>query len=105
MRPDIVKSFMRQILSAVDYCHERRIFHRDLCPRNIMFDRNGVLKIIDFGLASIFDIPSKPRTKKITTVWYKGPEVFFGQEDYSAPVDMWSIGCIFAEMVQGKPLF
>jgi serine/threonine protein kinase len=58
IHPAIVKSFMRQILSAVDYCHRRQIFHRDISPRNIMFDKNQVLKIIDFGLASIFDLPA-----------------------------------------------
>jgi cyclin-dependent kinase len=105
IRPDIVKSFMRQILSAVDYFHQRRIYNRDLCPRNIMVDKDDVLKIIDFGLASCFDLPAEPRTKRVQTVWQRAPEIFFGQKDYSAPVDMWSIGCIFAEMVQGKPLF
>ena len=70
-----------------------------------MIDKDDVVKIIDFGLASTFDLPAQPRTKKIVTCWYRSPEVFFGQENYSAPLDMWSVGCIFAEMVQGKPLF
>jgi serine/threonine protein kinase len=70
-----------------------------------MFDKSEGLKIIDFGLASIFDLPAQPRTKRVVTVWYRAPELFFGQKDYSAPVDIWSVGCIFAEMVQSYPLF
>lgn len=62
IHPVVVKSFLRQILSALDYCHKKRIFHRDLSLSNIMFDKNEVLKIIDFGLASIFDLPAQPRT-------------------------------------------
>jgi serine/threonine protein kinase len=105
IHPVVVKSFMRQILSAVDYCHKKRIFHRDLSLSNILFYENQVLKIIDFGLASIFDLPAQPRTKKVVTCWFRAPELFFGQEDYSAPVDIWSVGCIFAYMVQSMPLF
>ena len=74
-------------------------------PQNILLGKNDELKIADFGLARAFAIPLRPYTKEVVTLWYRAPELLLGAADYSTPVDMWSAGCIFAEMVSKKPLF
>ena len=95
---------MYQILAGIDFCHGRRVLHRDLTPRNILIDRNGGLKLADFGLARTFDIPARTYTHEVVTLWYRAPEILLGVRHYSTPVDQWSIGCIFAEMVLTRPL-
>ena len=111
---DTIKSFLYQILDAVAYCHSKRIIHRDLKPQNLLIDKKCNLKIADFGLARAFSIPIRPFTKEvrksilltlIVTIWYRAPELLLGVSEYSTPVDIWSIGCIFAELCLKKPLF
>lgn len=102
---NLVKSYMYQLLSAIHFCHQRRVLHRDLKPQNLLIDRNGYLKLADFGLARAFGLPLRPYTHEVVTLWYRAPELLLGQENYSTPVDMWSIGTIFAEMVNKVPLF
>ena len=101
----LVKSYLYQICSAIKYCHSKRILHRDLKPQNLLIDKNGVIKLADFGLARAFGIPIKTLTHEILTLWYRAPEILLGQKEYSTPVDMWSIGLIFYEMAHRKPLF
>jgi len=103
--PGIIRSFLHQILSALDFCHSHRIIHRDLKPQNILVDKNGTIKLADFGLARTFGIPLKEMTHEVVTLWYRAPEILLGQKDYSLPVDMWSVGCIFAHMALGRSLF
>ena len=103
--PQLVKSYLYQICSAIKYCHSKRILHRDLKPQNLLIDKNGVIKLADFGLARAFGIPIKTLTHEILTLWYRAPEILLGQKEYSTPVDMWSIGLIFYEMAHRKPLF
>ena len=103
--PQLVKSYLYQICLAIKYCHSRRILHRDLKPQNLLIDKNGVIKLGDFGLARAFGIPIKTLTHEILTLWYRAPEILLGQKEYSTPVDMWSIGLIFYEMAHRKPLF
>jgi len=79
--------------------------HRDLKPQNLLISRDGILKIADFGLARGFGIPVKNYTHEVVTLWYRAPDVLLGSKVYMTTVDIWSIGCIFAEMVTGKPLF
>lgn len=67
-------------------------------------DKNGVIKVADFGLARSFGIPIPNFTHEVETLWYRAPEILLGCECYSLPVDMWSIGCIFAELAEGTPL-
>jgi len=103
--PELVKSYLFQLLSGVAYCHAHRIFHRDLKPQNLLIDRNGALKIADFGLARAFGIPIRSYTHEVVTQWYRAPEILLGMPRYSIPIDVWSIGCIFAEMATKQPLF
>eukprot|EP01089_Gocevia_fonbrunei_P021617 TRINITY_DN8463_c0_g1_i2.p1 TRINITY_DN8463_c0_g1~~TRINITY_DN8463_c0_g1_i2.p1 ORF type:complete len:314 (+),score=70.59 TRINITY_DN8463_c0_g1_i2:621-1562(+) len=103
--PELVKSYMYQLLSGIEFCHAHRVLHRDLKPQNLLIDRNGSLKIADFGLARAFGIPIRVYTHEVITQWYRPPEILLGQERYSTPVDIWSIGCIFAEMANKAPLF
>ena len=100
-----VKSLLYQILCSIAHCHSHRIIHRDLKPQNLLLDRNGIIKLADFGLARAFGLPIHTLTHEVVTLWYRAPEVLLGQKEYSLPVDIWSIGCIFAEMAQRKPLF
>ena len=103
--PATVKSFLYQILCGITYCHSHRIIHRDLKPQNILIDHRSVVKLADFGLARAFGLPIGTLTHEVVTLWYRAPEILLGQKEYSLPVDIWSIGCIFAEMAQRKPLF
>jgi serine/threonine protein kinase len=101
-----VRSFMRQILAGVGFCHTYRVLHRDLKPHNLLISADGTqLKLADFGLARLSAIPNGPYTFEVVTLWYRAPELLLGANRYSTSVDVWSIGCIFAEMATGMPLF
>jgi len=103
--PLLVKSYLFQLLSGINYCHSHRIIHRDLKPQNLLIDQNGSLKLADFGLARAYCVPFRTYTHEVVTLWYRAPEVLLGSKEYAAPLDMWSAGCIFAEMVTKRPLF
>ncbi|CEL93338.1 unnamed protein product [Vitrella brassicaformis CCMP3155] len=101
----IVRHFARQLLSAIQHCHTNRTIHRDLKPQNLLINRQGHLKVGDFGLARVFEIPSQPLTHEVVTLWYRAPEIILGQDCYSTSIDMWSVGTILYEMLTGQPLF
>lgn len=101
----LVKSYLHQLISGIAFCHSHRVLHRDLKPQNLLIDRNGRLKLADFGLARAFGVPMRSYTHEVVTLWYRAPEILLGGKKYSTAVDMWSIACIFAEMVTRKPLF
>ena len=103
--PELVKNYLYQILIAINFCHSKRILHRDLKPQNLLIDKDGIIKLADFGLARSFGIPIKTLTHEILTLWYRAPEILLGQKEYSTPVDIWSIGLIFYEMAHKRPLF
>jgi cyclin-dependent kinase len=96
---------MYQLLSGIAFCHGHRVVHRDLKPQNLLIDKEGALKLADFGLARAFGIPIRTYTHEVVTLWYRAPEILLGSRHYSTAVDVWSAGCIFAEMATHKPLF
>jgi cyclin-dependent kinase len=98
----ILKSFLYQLLTGVAYCHHHRVLHRDLKPPNLLINREGQLKLADFGLARALGIPVRSYTHEVVTLWYRAPDVLLGSRKYSTPVDIWSVGCIFAEMANGR---
>ncbi|KAG8129017.1 hypothetical protein E2320_015756, partial [Naja naja] len=85
----LVKSYLYQLLQGVSFCHSHRVIHRDLKPQNLLINEMGAIKLADFGLARAFGV---------VTLWYRAPEILLGCKYYSTAVDIWSIGCIFAEM-------
>lgn len=110
-----VKSLLWQILQGMNYLHRNWIIHRDLKPSNILvtgqdkpINERGCVKIADFGLARLFQAPLRPLTDVdavVVTIWYRAPELLLGAKHYTKAIDMWAIGCIFAELITSKPLF
>uniref|UniRef100_A0A4W4DXN4 cyclin-dependent kinase n=1 Tax=Electrophorus electricus TaxID=8005 RepID=A0A4W4DXN4_ELEEL len=103
--PGEVKTLMVQLLRGVRHLHDNWILHRDLKTSNLLLSHKGILKIGDFGLAREYGSPLKPYTPVVVTLWYRGPELLLGAKEYSTAVDMWSVGCIFGELLTQKPLF
>ncbi|KAL2242877.1 probable serine/threonine-protein kinase At1g54610 isoform X4 [Sesamum indicum] len=100
-----VKCYMKQLLSGLEHCHNNGVLHRDIKCSNLLIDNEGVLKIADFGLASFFDPEhKKPMTSRVVTLWYRPPELLLGDTYYGVGVDLWSAGCILAELLAGKPI-
>ncbi|KAL9451764.1 hypothetical protein AB3S75_013351 [Citrus x aurantiifolia] len=100
-----IKCYMKQLLHGLEHCHSRGILHRDIKGSNLLIDYNGILKIGDFGLANFFKCSQKqPLTSRVVTLWYRPPELLLGSTDYGASVDLWSSGCILAELFAGKPI-
>jgi len=106
---DHCQFFLYQILRGMKYVHSAQVIHRDLKPRNLLVNANCDLKICDFGLARVSFLDKEfqtcPMTEYVCTRWYRAPEVLCSWIDYTTAIDIWSIGCIFAEMLGRRPLF
>ncbi|KAJ1919426.1 hypothetical protein H4219_002018 [Mycoemilia scoparia] len=100
-----IKTIMLQLLSAVAFLHDNWIIHRDLKTSNLLMNNQGKIKVADFGLARKYGSPQRNLTQLVVTLWYRSPELLFGEKEYTTAIDMWSVGCIFAELVSGEPLF
>ncbi|KAJ3696894.1 hypothetical protein LUZ61_000599 [Rhynchospora tenuis] len=100
-----VKCLMLQLLEGVLYLHNNWVLHRDLKTSNLLLNNRGELKICDFGLARQYGSPLKPYTPLVVTLWYRAPELLLGAKEYSTAIDMWSVGCIMAELLAKEPLF
>ncbi|KAL1090019.1 hypothetical protein V6Z11_D07G060200 [Gossypium hirsutum] len=100
-----VKCLMLQLLEGVKYLHDNWVLHRDLKTSNLLLSNQGELKVCDFGMARQYGSPQKQYTTKVVTQWYRAPELLLGAKTYSTAVDMWSVGCIMAEMLAKQPLF
>lgn len=112
-----------QVIRAVNFCHINhvsiqqksktstaqgnhfQIIHRDVKPENVLVSSLGVVKLCDFGFARIIGLNGEPCTEYVATRWYRAPELLVGELNYGPAVDVWAIGCLFAEMMTGDPLF
>ena len=102
--PSEIKTLLMQLTSAVEYLHGNWIVHRDLKTSNLLMNNRGQMKVADFGMARYYGDPPPKLTQLVVTLWYRGPELLLGAEKYGAEVDMWSVGCIFGELLTKEPL-
>nr|XP_023656085.1 cyclin-dependent kinase 13-like isoform X1 [Paramormyrops kingsleyae] len=101
-----IRSFMRQLMEGLEYCHKKNFLHRDIKCSNILLNNRGQIKLADFGLARFYNSEeSRPYTNKVITLWYRPPELLLGEERYSPSIDVWSCGCILGELFTKKPIF
>ncbi len=102
-----LKCILKQILEGLAYLHRNNYLHRDLKGSNILVSDEGVVKLADFGLAKHVDSAAQRHlTTMVVTRWYRAPELFLGDKSYTDKIDIWSVGCIFAELLtEGKPPF
>ncbi|KZT44386.1 Pkinase-domain-containing protein [Sistotremastrum suecicum HHB10207 ss-3] len=102
-----IKTLLMQLLSAVAHCHSNWILHRDLKTSNLLMNNRGTIKVADFGLARRYGDPIGVGglTQLVVTLWYRAPEVLLGATQYSTAIDLWSVGCIFGELLLNEPMF
>ncbi|CAL0314534.1 unnamed protein product [Lupinus luteus] len=100
-----IKCYIQQLLCGLEHCHQRGVLHRDIKGSNLLIDNNGNLQIGDFGLATVYDPDKKQAlTSRVVTLWYRAPELLLGATEYGSGIDLWSVGCILAELLVGKPI-
>jgi len=99
-----VKRLMIDLMQALEYCHEHWVLHRDLKTSNLLMSNTGIVSLCDFGLARKYGEPLKHYTELVVTLWYRAPELLLGCKLYGPEIDVWSMGCIFAELVLREPL-
>ena len=104
LRQAELKGIMRQILLGTQEMHSKWFLHRDLKTSNILVHRSGRVALCDFGLARRYQHPLRPLTQLVVTLWYRAPELLFGEDCYGPAIDMWSIGCIFGELILNEAI-
>ncbi|KAG8087463.1 hypothetical protein GUJ93_ZPchr0010g10996 [Zizania palustris] len=102
--PSQVKYYMEQLLKGLHHCHINNVLHRDIKGANLLISGGKLLKLADFGLARPFTRDGS-FTNHVITLWYRPPELLLGATNYAEAVDIWSVGCLFAEFLLRKPLF
>lgn len=106
IQPVAVKHIMYQVLRALSFLHSNKIMHRDVKPENLLLSKSGVVKLCDFGFArGTRKQTNYHYTDYVSTRWYRAPELLVGDAAYNESVDLWAVGCIFAEILSGLPLF
>jgi serine/threonine protein kinase len=100
-----LKKIIKSIAEGINTLHSNNIIHRDIKPSNILIDERGNIKLGDFGSSRIFNSETRCLTPLVGTKWYKAPEMLFGLKGYNESVDIWSFGCLIAELVLFEPLF
>lgn len=100
-----IKRIIYQVLCAVEFCHKHNCIHRDVKPENILVTKTGIVKLCDFGFARLMTGPCDEYTDYVATRWYRAPELLVGDTQYGSPVDVWAIGCVFAELLSGQALW
>jgi len=100
-----IQYFLYQVVRGCMHMHSGNVIHRDLKPSNLLLNKNCDLKICDLGLARGFDQTMENLTEYVVTRWYRAPEVILSASEYSNQIDVWSIGCIFAELLGRAPIF
>ncbi|XP_071964317.1 cyclin-dependent kinase 7-like [Antedon mediterranea] len=103
LTPAHIKAYMLMTFKGLEYLHNNWILHRDMKPNNLLVNEAGVLKLADFGLAKTFGSPNRVYTHQVVTRWYRCPELLFGARIYGTGVDIWSAGCILAELLLRVP--
>ena len=103
LTPAHIKAYVLMTLQGLEYLHSCWVLHRDLKPNNLLINREGILKITDFGLAKAFGSPNRVLTHQVVTRWYRSPELLFGARLYGTGVDIWAVGCIIAELMLRLP--
>lgn len=99
------KKIIYQTIQAIKFCHQHNCIHRDVKPENILISRQGTVKLCDFGFARVLTGPGDEYTDYVATRWYRAPELLVGDTQYGPPVDIWAIGCVFAECLTGQALW
>lgn len=105
LNPRVIQGLMRDLFHGLAYCHNQKVLHRDLKPQNLLLTKEGSLKLADFGLARAFGIPVHTYSNEVVTLWYRPPDVLLGSTQYGTSIDIWSAGCILAELFTNRPLF
>lgn len=105
LHPENVKLFLFQLLRGLSYIHQHYILHRDLKPQNLLISDTGELKLADFGLAQAKSVPSHTYSNEVAALWYRPPDELLGSTEYPTCLDMWGVGCLFVEMIQGVAAF
>ncbi|KAL3990947.1 Cyclin-dependent kinase 7 [Acanthocheilonema viteae] len=105
LMPEHIKNMVLQMLLGLEYLHLHWVIHRDLKPNNLLINLQGRIKIADFGLARFFGSPNRQYTFQVVTRWYRAPELLYASRSYSSSIDIWSVGCIIAELLLRVPVF